>query len=83
MVFFISLLQENPATAVPNDAPKWVSQWAALTNQKARKNSSGDMELSSPGSSISDGRFDAFNHDCVTADLDNNMISGNWMARQF
>ncbi|XP_052273894.1 centrosomal protein of 170 kDa protein B-like isoform X3 [Dreissena polymorpha] len=43
--------EENPS--VPHNAPDWVSQWAALTNQKAQ-NKSGDMELSSPGSSISD-----------------------------
>ena len=53
----ICIFQENPSTEVPNDAPKWVSQWAALTNQKSRKNSLGEMELSSPGSSISDGKF--------------------------
>ncbi|XP_060559876.1 centrosomal protein of 170 kDa protein B-like isoform X3 [Ruditapes philippinarum] len=41
---------ENPT--VPGDAPKWVSQWAALTNQKSQNKS--DMDLSSPGSSISD-----------------------------
>ena len=54
--FLFLSFQENPSSAVPSDAPKWVSQWAALTNQKGRKNSSGDMELSSPSSSISDGK---------------------------
>ncbi|WAR19803.1 CE170-like protein [Mya arenaria] len=44
-------LMEKPS--VPQDAPEWVSQWAALTNQKVQ-NGTGDMELSSPGSSISD-----------------------------
>ncbi|XP_052766551.1 uncharacterized protein LOC128207571 isoform X3 [Mya arenaria] len=44
---------DDEKPSVPQDAPEWVSQWAALTNQKVQ-NGTGDMELSSPGSSISD-----------------------------
>ncbi|KAK3597839.1 hypothetical protein CHS0354_029410 [Potamilus streckersoni] len=45
--------EENPTSSVRSDAPKWVSQWAALTNQKSC-NKSGDMDEYSPGSSLSD-----------------------------
>ncbi|XP_033735294.1 centrosomal protein of 170 kDa protein B-like isoform X3 [Pecten maximus] len=40
---------ENPSTTLPSDAPAWVTQWAALTNQKSRSKSS-NMEASSPSS---------------------------------
>ncbi|XP_021359952.1 centrosomal protein of 170 kDa-like isoform X3 [Mizuhopecten yessoensis] len=40
---------ENPSTSLPSDAPAWVTQWAALTNQKSRSRSS-NMDASSPSS---------------------------------
>ncbi|XP_069118336.1 centrosomal protein of 170 kDa-like isoform X3 [Argopecten irradians] len=40
---------ENPSTALPSDAPAWVTQWAALTNQKSQSKSS-SMDATSPSS---------------------------------
>ncbi|XP_060062856.1 centrosomal protein of 170 kDa-like isoform X2 [Ylistrum balloti] len=40
---------DNPSTTLPSDAPAWVTQWAALTNQKSRSKSS-NMDASSPSS---------------------------------
>ncbi|KAL3873811.1 hypothetical protein ACJMK2_036896 [Sinanodonta woodiana] len=45
--------EENPTSSVGNDASKWVSQWAALNNQKSGSKSA-DMDEYSPGSSLSD-----------------------------
>lgn len=52
MFTLFSPLQESPVVSIPSDAPEWVSQWAALTNQKARTTTDG-VELMSPYSPAS------------------------------
>ncbi|KAL5008786.1 hypothetical protein ScPMuIL_014367 [Solemya velum] len=40
------LIDESPVVSIPQDAPEWVSQWATLTNQKARSTTDETMEKS-------------------------------------